>query len=136
MKAVFIDTGAFVAKEIARDQHHDPACETWESIALSGVPLFSSEHVLDESATLLARRTNYAFAGDWGRDALESGVEWLSMEVGDLERAFGLMRKFADQGVSFTDAVSFVLMKRHKIRHAFAFDRHFAAAGFRILPDF
>lgn len=43
------------------------------------------------------------------------------------------LRKFAAQEVSFTDCVSFVLMKRHHISTAFAFDRHFGRAGFRTL---
>lgn len=42
--------------------------------------------------------------------------------------------KLADQRVSFTDCVSFALMRRHRVRHAFTFDRHFEAAGFEIWP--
>jgi len=45
------------------------------------------------------------------------------------------MSKFADQGVSFTDCLSFRLMKRHRIRSVFGFDHHFTAAGFRVWPD-
>lgn len=35
---------------------------------------------------------------------------------------------------SFVDAVSFELMRRRGIETAFAFDRHFAAEGFRVIP--
>lgn len=35
--------------------------------------------------------------------------------------------------LSAVDAVSFVLMRRERIRTAFAFDHHFAAAGFRLV---
>ncbi len=42
--------------------------------------------------------------------------------------------KLADQGPSFTDCVSFVLMKRRRLRRVFTFDRHFAAAGFEMWP--
>jgi predicted nucleic acid-binding protein len=31
------------------------------------------------------------------------------------------------------DAVSFELMRRNKVTHAFAFDQHFAIAGFKLL---
>ena len=41
--------------------------------------------------------------------------------------------RFADQAFSLTDAVSFELMKRERIAVAFAFDRHFEAAGFGLL---
>ncbi|HKK19129.1 MAG TPA: PIN domain-containing protein [Opitutales bacterium] len=132
MNKVFVDTGAFLAKEIQRDQHHVEAIEAWGK--LSGRPggLYTSEHCLDESATLLARRTNYAFAAGWGSDLLASGITLLRADPADLEYSFRLMRKFADQGVSFTDCLSFVLMKRERIRWVFGFDHHFAAAGFRL----
>jgi hypothetical protein len=48
-------------------------------------------------------------------------------------KAIRLFRKFADQRVSFTDCVSFTLMKRNKLTIAFTFDAHFRLAGFDIL---
>jgi len=92
------------------------------------------QHVFDESATLIARRSTYAFAAEWGRDALESGIEWLRAGEEDWATALVLMRKFADQGVSFTDVLSAVLMKRAGLKRVFGFDRHFEAMGFRVWP--
>jgi predicted nucleic acid-binding protein len=43
------------------------------------------------------------------------------------------MRKYADQRVTFVDCVSFALMRRHRIRAAFTFDRHFKQAGFEVI---
>lgn len=132
MKKIFVDTGAFLAKEIANDQHHAAAVERWQVLATGHAALYSSEHVLDETMTLLARRTTYAWAADWGRDALSSGIVWLRAGEADWEEALRLMKKFADQGVSFTDCVSFVLMRREGLREVFGFDGHFTAAGFRL----
>jgi predicted nucleic acid-binding protein len=33
----------------------------------------------------------------------------------------------------FVDCLSFALMRRHRIKTAFAFDRHFEIAGFKLL---
>ena len=44
-----------------------------------------------------------------------------------------LFRKFADQKVSFTDCVSFALMRNFGIETAFTFDRHFLRAGLRVI---
>jgi len=132
VKKLFVDTGAFLAKEITSDQHHALAVRQWE-VAADSV-LFSSEHILDECATLLARRTSYAWASGWGKEAMESGIQWLQAEPSDWNSAFALMRKYADQGVSFTDCLSFVLMKRSGLRDVFGFDRHFESAGFRLWP--
>ncbi len=132
MKKLFIDTGVFLAKEIANDQHRAEAIGLWAELSDGGVPLFSSEQVFDETMTLLARRTTYAWAADWGRDALASGISWLRADETEWKKALRLMRKFADQRVSFTDCVSFVLMRREGLREVFGFDGHFTAAGFRL----
>jgi len=132
VRKIFIDTGAFLAKEIAADQHHAAAADLWRELSAARVALYSSEHVLDESVTLLARRTSYAWAAEWGRDALASGIVWLRSEKADWDAALAQMRKFADQGVSFTDSLSFVLMRREGLREVFGFDGHFIAAGFRL----
>jgi hypothetical protein len=134
MTALFVDTGAFVAKEIAGDQFHAIARQSWSEVETRGHRLVSSEHVLDESVTLIARQSHYAFASQWGRDALESGIEWLRAGEEDWAKALVLMRKFADKGVSFTDCMSAVLMKRAGLKRVFGFDRHFESMGFRVWP--
>ena len=45
-----------------------------------------------------------------------------------------LLKQYSDQRFSFVDAVSFVVMQQFGIAEAFAFDHHFATAGFRVLP--
>jgi predicted nucleic acid-binding protein len=135
LRTLFVDTGAFLAKEIAADQHHRRATDFWNILKDQGAQLCSSQHVLDETATLLARRTTYAWAADWGRDVLAAGFRWLTADENDLLGAFAQMRKYADQGVSFTDCLSFVLMQKERVRDVFGFDRHFDAAGFRIWPE-
>jgi hypothetical protein len=53
----------------------------------------------------------------------------------DIERDAGeLLRKYDDQDFSYADAVSFVIMNRHKIRKVFCFDKHFTVAGFEAVP--
>jgi predicted nucleic acid-binding protein len=49
--------------------------------------------------------------------------------------ALDLFEKFADQEVSFTDCISFVLMRKHQIKRVFSFDRHFRHVGFILWPE-
>ncbi len=44
------------------------------------------------------------------------------------------MERYSDQAFSFVDATSFVVMRNQRISYGFAFDGHFAAAGFTVLP--
>ncbi len=132
---IFIDTGAFLARYVERDQHHATAQLAWAELGRSRQKAFTSNFVLDETLTLLARRVSYAFASDraayiWASDALTI----LRPTEPDELAALDLFRKYADQKVSFTDCISFALMKRQRLRRAFTFDRHFHAAGFEVWP--
>ncbi len=133
--SLLIDTGAFYAQRDPADQHHALATAGFATLAAITCQIFSSEHVLDETLTLFARRENYAYAAVAGEELLASRVvRWLDATPAEWHVALRLMRKFADQAVSFTDCLSFALMKREKINHVFGFDRHFEAAGFRLWP--
>jgi predicted nucleic acid-binding protein len=44
------------------------------------------------------------------------------------------LEPFDDQDFSFTDAVSFTVMRARRMTRALTLDRHFAVAGFETLP--
>ncbi|HEX4955204.1 MAG TPA: PIN domain-containing protein [Thermoanaerobaculia bacterium] len=130
---IFIDTGAFLARHLPKDDHRDLALPAWEELTRLRWPLYTSNFVLDETLTLLGRCSTYHFAAERGRFIQESReLEILRPDEEDEARALAAFEKFADQKVSFTDCISFVLMRRYKIRRAFSFDRHFASAGFEL----
>lgn len=132
---IFIDTGAFVARYIQRDQFHDAAARHWQSLSNDRRRCFTSNFVLDETITLLARRSTYEFAAERARNLYEStSLSILRPDQDDELVALELFRKYADQSVSFTDCLSFVLMERQDIKCAFSFDRHFVIAGFDVEP--
>jgi uncharacterized protein len=69
-------------------------------------------------------------------DSLDASARLERLFVGeDLERrAFGILDQYRDHDFSVVDATSFALMRAERIRHAFAFDSHFATAGFLRVP--
>lgn len=130
---LFLDTGAFIARELVRDQFHDKASSAWRKLAESDCRLYCSEHIFDECVTLLGRRHSYAFASECGFNYLNTQlIHWLTATDEDLKNALRLMKKYADQGVSFTDCVSIVLMQREGVKNVFGFDHHFTAARFKL----
>lgn len=132
---IFIDTGAFLGRYLAQDQHHDEAVRGWSARAQSREPLVTSNFVLDEFFTLLARRAGYAFAAERARRVYASTtLTLLRPTEPDELSALDSFEKYADQGVSFTDCVSFALMTRLGIDRVFTFDRHFRWAGFTVVP--
>jgi len=129
---IFIDSGAWIARYYQPDALHRASILIWKTI--ENRALFTSNHVIDETLTLLGRRAGYAFAAERAEVIYSSKALMIlrSTAAEELE-AIRLFRKFADQRLSFTDCISFALMRRHRIKVAFSFDEHFRAAGFDLL---
>lgn len=134
---IFVDTGAFVARYLAGDAYHQEAVEGWRELQRRGGRWCTSNLVLSEAFTLLARRAGHAFAATRAHTIYRSerAVVLRPSEEEEIE-ALGEMKRYADQRVSFADCVSFVLMRHHGLTRAFTFDRHFALAGFGVLPAY
>ncbi|MGQ0504550.1 MAG: type II toxin-antitoxin system VapC family toxin [Myxococcaceae bacterium] len=131
---IFLDTGSFLARYLARDQHHKSSLKTWRKLEKANQRCCTTNFVLDELLTLLARRASYAFAAERGRALYTSGIlSVLRPEKSDELAALDLFEKYSDQEVSFTDCISFTLMRKHRLKEAFTFDRHFKLAGFQTI---
>jgi uncharacterized protein len=129
---VFVDTGAFLARNARRDPYSDAATQIWND--LEHTPLLTTNHVIEETLTLLARRLGNALAADMADRVYSSAaLEIVYTSRKDDVNALRYFRKFADQRVSFTDCISFAVMRRRGLDTAFTFDRHFLHAGFRVM---
>ncbi|MEW6664915.1 MAG: PIN domain-containing protein [Thermodesulfobacteriota bacterium] len=132
---IFIDTGPFVARYIAADSRHKDAVSYWDKAAKDREAMFTSSFVLDEAFTLMGRRAGYGFAAQRAENIYASKtLTILRPDHEDELNALKLFKKFADQQTSFTDCISFVLMRRNKINRVFAFDAHFSLLGFTLVP--
>jgi predicted nucleic acid-binding protein len=132
---IFLDTGAFLARYLANDQFHQQALRGWKKLQQERLPCFSSNVVLDETFTLLARHATYEFATARARNILLSSALTILQPLPEEElEAVDWLEKFADQKVSYTDCISFVLLRGKKIRRVFSFDVHFQSAGFTLWP--
>jgi len=132
---IFVDTGAFVGRYISRDQHHEVAVRYWGEISRRRLRLCTSSFVLDETFTLLGRIAGRGFAAERARNIYASRVLRVLRPDDEVEsHALEFFTKFADKNVSFTDCVSFALMKRERVRRAFTFDGHFSYAGLTVVP--
>jgi predicted nucleic acid-binding protein len=129
---VFVDTSAFVARNARRDPYGEAASRIW--LELEETPLVTTNHVVEETLTLLARRIDPALAADMAERIYSSTkLDIIYTSEEDELAALHYFRKFADQRISFTDCISFAVMKRHRLHTAFTFDRHFLNAGFRVI---
>ena len=95
----------------------------------AGRRLFTHSYVLAESMALLDRRLGRNAMFAFASEARAFEIEWVGMSLHG--RAVGALRD-AGRTVSLVDQVSFLVMQGRGIDEAFAFDRHFALAGFRL----
>ena len=130
-----VDTSALLAISRARDQYHERAVRIAERHIASGGRFVGTVLVLGELHSHLL----YLRGPELARVALlrlleDPAHEWVEVS-GDLIRSAvgSWLARFADQRFSLVDAVSFEVMRRRRLTHAFAFDRHFATAGFSTL---
>ena len=134
---IFLDTGAFVARYVERDQQHEQASVYWRKIEAERIPCWTSSFVLDETITLLGRVCGNRFAHDRAQTIYASRfLTILRPDTAVESEALSFFLKYADQSVSFTDCTSFVLMRRQGLKRVFGFDDHFRLAGFAVLPPF
>lgn len=123
---LFVDTSAFYAAADRGDERHARA----RAALGAGDRLFTSDHVLAESWSLLEGRLGWDAAERFS-GAIRGGVAVVEC-VGpeDLEVAWSIGEVFRDQCLSLTDRTSFAVMLRLGIHRAASFDKDFAVFRF------
>ena len=132
---IFVDSSAWIALVNSRDAHHKAAASAYPGILKNHKRLTTSNLVIAETFVVLLKGSGHSVAVEFLKRVRASpriAKVWSSENI-EIE-AEQVLAKFSDQAFSYTDAVSFVIMKKRDIKKAFGFDRHFAAAGFMNLP--
>jgi len=122
---VFIDTGAFCALTIPKDQHNLTAKSFFKQIQKDKAVIYTSDYVLDETYTLLKTRSSHATAIKFMEQMDKSQINILRITEDIEESAKALFKKFDDRRLSYTDCTSFALINHLGIEAVFAFDEHF-----------
>jgi predicted nucleic acid-binding protein len=132
---VFVDTSAWVALADKDDSNHKKAAAVYPSLLQNQKGLITSNLIIAETYVLLLNELGHHAALNF-LERIKASPRILKMYSNeDLERdAVEILGKYDDQDFSYADAVSFVIMKRQKMRKAFCFDKHFMKAGFESIP--
>jgi uncharacterized protein len=132
---VFVDTGALLALSRSHDQYHGRAVELAERHLALGGQFVGTTLILGELHSHLLYLRGPVDAQSLLAHLVEDPVhEWVEVSAELVQEAITRwLGRFSDQRFSLIDAVSFEVMRRRGLTHAFAFDTHFEVAGFRLL---
>ena len=131
---VFVDTSGFYSLLVRRDNQHQEASRLLRESRRRKGCFVTTDYVLDETATLLKARGHAHLVPLLLHTVFSSAactVQWTDPERFQATCDFFL--KHEDQAWSFTDCLSFIVMKHLRLRESLTKDTHFHEAGFRPL---
>jgi predicted nucleic acid-binding protein len=139
---VFVDTWAWIALAVPRDQHHAAAKRHQAEFVAARREYVTTDYVLGEVVTQLFRVTDARKANEFVSTILAAieaktyRLEYVSPER--FSKAWHMRCRYADKPrVSFVDFTSFVVMQELGIQDVFTGDAHFSMVnlGFRLFPE-
>jgi hypothetical protein len=133
---IFVDTGAWIALADENDIKHSAAKKIYELLKKKNISLIISDYIFDETTTWLHYKAGHGIACNWGNKILDSHmVKMVKVKENHIEIAWDIFQKYHDQKFSFTDCVSFSIMKSMGINMTFAYDSHFSTMGFILIGE-
>jgi uncharacterized protein len=126
MARVFVDTSAIYALLDRNDARHRAARAGLKRLQKARAEPILTNFIVAECHALLLVRLGVDIAQRWLLGNVWS-IERVTIE--DEEFAREIVRKYVDKTFSYTDATSFAVIERIKVRRALAFDRHFEQYG-------
>lgn len=134
MKAVFADTGYWIAISNPHDSLHERAREV--SRSLPSKRLVTSEMVFTEFLNDFGQRGEFLrmlAVRLVDRSRRDANVVVVSQTSRQFRQALSVYENRCDKSWSLTDCASFGIMERYGIKEALTYDRHFEQAGFTVL---
>jgi predicted nucleic acid-binding protein len=133
---LFVDTSAWFPLVLRRHPQHAALTMALRRRVARGERVVTTNLVLAETHALLLCRGHRAAALTFVAAVREPpNVVVSSSPALEAEAIAGWLERFDDQDFSMTDAVSFAVMYARRIERALTLDRHFAIAGFEMVPS-
>lgn len=129
----FVDTSFFKAYTDTKDDFHHQALQVFQKLKNEKTQLITSNYILDETFTVIRTKCGLALVKQFKSILEEFATDLKIVRVFTVDDANAWNWFLKDWNkLSFTDCVSFALMKRRKITRVATFDEHFKRAGFQV----
>ena len=126
----FLDTSVIYALADGADPNHQRAKRLFKQALEAKEDLLVHNYILAESAALLQNRLGFDPARRFLRESENFHIHWLTQQ--DHQKGVELWSKRGRRGLSLVDCVSFVVMRRYRVKKVLAFDPDFEREGFQL----
>lgn len=132
MKDVFVDTVGLIAAWDLRDQWHFAADAAYQELLHQGRRLVTTPLIMWECGNAAARRPYRQRVNAVRQYFIQEGL-LIAPTRQEIEAAWSAFDSGDAAQAGIVDHVSFIVMRRLGISEAFTNDKHFEAAGFKVL---
>jgi predicted nucleic acid-binding protein len=130
-RKLFVDTSAFVALFDNKDYYHKPAITFRDKFLLRyNFNLLTSSYIYSETMNHLShlpikslRQIDAIFNNQPSGYPFKIEQLWVTKDI--VDKAVQVYFRYIEQQFSIPDCTSFILMEKHDIGAAFAFDEHY-----------
>lgn len=138
MKAVYVDTGAWIALIYRRDRAHDSVRESFARLREDGALLLTSDPAVSETVTRLRYDAGLSTALAFRR-ILDDAVRLQTLRIHESDadlrsEAFRIMEKFGDLKLSYADCIGAAVATKTKAEAVLGLDHDFRIMGFKVVP--
>ncbi len=135
-KEIFVDTPGWLALEDGTDPANAPTTKESRRLLQEGFHYVTTNFVLDEVYTILKSRAGHAAAIRFGEKVRASSlVAVLIVSPAMEDEAWRFFEHQSASSASYTDFVSWAVMRKRAIHAALTSDLEYISAGFEVLPS-
>lgn len=131
MRSLFIDSDVLIGLHYVHDASHKAATELFSRILLSNYNSYLSLNVMLETLTVISQRVSKPFAVELLHEFRSGKYTVVHPDDELIASAEDIFRTIRSKNVSYSDCMSFAIMKRFGIKWVLSFDEHFKKQGFK-----
>lgn len=130
---VFVDSSMFKALIDPQDDFRQTALIIWDKLKSASLTLTTSNYIVDETFTLIRTKCGLELAKKFRAFLIDNSpiLKINRVVVADEANAWEWFVKDWSK-LSFTDCVSFAMMKRLGLTRVATFDTHYTKAGMKV----
>ncbi|MFH1566059.1 MAG: PIN domain-containing protein [bacterium] len=131
MDKIFIDTNALVALNNSSDTLHNKALETAKKLNTGTYLYYIGLNILIETLTIVSQRCGKKQANALLKELRSGTYTIINPLQEDIIVAEEIFVSAKSKNLSYSDCLSFAIMKTRNILQTFSFDIHFKKQGFK-----